>query len=138
MAATFRHGKGAYFSLSDNTGTTINLSSGLEELTLSRSVDTAETSTFGDNDKSYIAGLRDATISGSLIFASTHEEKLSASLGHSTALTWVFGPESTANTRRKFTGSGILTGWEGGASIGDKVTSSFELQVTGAITATTF
>lgn len=138
MAPTFRHGKGAYFSLSDSAGATINYSSGLDSITLNRTGETADVTTFGDNDRNFIPGLRVATISGAGHFASTYEEKLSASLGHSTLLTWVYGPESTSNTRRKLTGSAILTAFSVETPVGDKASMSFELQCTGTVTSTTF
>jgi len=138
MAPTFRHGKGSFFSLTDNSGTTINFSSGLGECSLSRSLETAEVTTFGDNDKSYIPGLRDATFSVSGHFASTYSQKLDASIGHSTLLSFVFGPGSTASLSPKYTGKAILTSVEYGASVGDKVNLSFALQCSGAITSTKF
>jgi len=55
---TFKHGKNAQFELE---GT--NLSNTLNEITLPREVETAETTAFGDQDKTYITGLSDATVS---------------------------------------------------------------------------
>ncbi len=100
--------------------------------------DALDVTTFGDSDGVYIAGLRNATLSLSGHFASTYEEKLSALLGHTTTPQWIFGPESTSNTRRKLSGGAILTGFTIGAPVADKVSMSFTLQCSGAITATTF
>ena len=138
MAPSFRSGKNAYFSLTSATGGTINYSSGLDDASLNRVAQALKVTTFGDSDEVYIAGLRDATLKLSGHFASTYEEKLFALLGHSTTPQWVYGPESTSNTRRKYSGGGIVTDVSVGSPVGDKVAMSFSLQCSGTITATTF
>ena len=135
---SFRSAKSGYFSLTSATGGVINYSSGVDNVQLSRSVQDLVVTSFGDNDNVRIAGLRDASISVSGHFASTYEEKLSAALGHSTTLSWIYGPESTSNTRRKLSGAAILTGFTIGGSVDGKVDMSFDLACSGAITATTF
>lgn len=135
---TFRHGKGSYFSLTSATGGTINFSSGLDEVTLSRSVKTADVTHFGQSDMNYIPGLRDAKITCKGHWASTYESKLVGLLGWSTLPTWTLGPETTADHSRKETGVCILTDYVIGAPVGDKVSMSFNLQCSGTITATTF
>lgn len=137
MAPTFKHGRSALFKMSDSAAATINYSSGLTDCSLSRQLDPAEVTTFGDSDKVYIPGLRGATISCSGIWSSTHAKKLDASLGHSTLLTWTYWPESTATGSLYFTGSGILTSVDVGAPVGDKVSMNFNVQVSGAITRST-
>ena len=138
MAPSFRSGKSGYLTISSATGGVINYSSGLDDVSLERSGNALDVTTFGDSDHVKIAGLRDASISFSGSFASTYEEKLSAALGHSTTLSWVFGPESTSNTRRKLSGSAILTGYTIGAQVDDKVVMSGQLACSGVITSTTF
>jgi hypothetical protein len=138
VAPSFRSAKNGFFSLTSATGGVINYSSGVDNVSLSRSVQDLVVTTFGDSDVNRIAGLRDASISISGHFASTYEEKLSAALGHSTLLSWVYGPESTANTRRKLSGSAVLTGFTIGGAVDGKVDMSFDLACSGTITSTTF
>ena len=138
MAPSFRSGKNAFFSITSATGGTINYSSGLDDASLERMANALDVTTYGDSDHVYIAGLRDATMSLSGTFASTYEEKLFPMLGHSTTPQFVYGPESTSNTRRKYSGGAILTGVTIGSPVDDKVAMSFTLQASGAITATTF
>jgi len=141
---TFIHGKGAYFALSTATtktstnATFINFSSGVEEVSLPRSVDTAEITTYGDGDREYIAGLRSGTISVTGIWASTYEEKIVTSLGSSKSVAFSFGPAGNTAGRRRERGKGIITSYEIGAPVGDKVSMSFEIQITGAVASTTF
>lgn len=138
MAPTFRHGKGGFFSITSATAGTVNLSSGLVDVKLSRKMNPAKVTHFGQNDENYIVGLRDATLSISGIFSSTHAKKLDALIGSTSGGTWIFGPESTASGRRKFTGSSWVTSLDYDAPVGDAVKLNFNLQVTGAITSTNF
>lgn len=138
MAPTFRAGKNAYFSITSATGGTVNLSSGLNDASLERIAKALDVTTFGDNDEVYIAGLRGGTISLSGLFASTYEEKLSAAVGHSTTLSWVYGPESSANTRRRLSGGCVITKFGIGAPVADAVNMSIDLQLSGAVTSSTF
>ena len=138
MAPTFRSGKSGFFSITSSTGGTVNLSSGLDDASLDRVAAALKVTTFGDSDEVYIAGLRGATLSLSGHFASTYEEKLSAMLGHTTTPQWIFGPESTSNTRRKYSGGAVVTGVTVNGAVDDKVSMSVSLQCSGAITATTF
>ena len=138
MAPTFRHGRDARFSITTTTGGTIQLSSGLNELTLSRSMDTAEVTTFGLNDKQYVVGLRDASFKAAGNFASTYDKKLQPLLGWSSGTNFVYGPESTASGRRKYTGKAHITSLEISSPAADMVGISMEFQVTGAITSTNF
>lgn len=138
MAPTFRSGKGTFVSITSATGGTINLSSGLDDSSLARIAQALKVTTYGDSDEVYIPGLRDATMTLSGHYASTYEEKLFPLLGSTAGGAWVYGPESTANTRRKYSGASVVTGVTIGAPVGDKVSMSVTLQMSGTITSTTF
>jgi predicted secreted protein len=138
VAPSFRAGKSGFLSITSATGGTVNLSSGLDNVQLSRSVQDLVVTTFGDNDVVRIAGLRDGSITFSGHFASTYEEKLSALLGHSTTTSWIYGPESTSNTRRKLSGAAILTDFTIGGAADGKVDMSGTLALSGTVTSTTF
>lgn len=139
MAPTFRPGRVGFFSVSSATGGTINLSSGVDNVSLERSAGDITVTTFGDADAVRIpATLRDGSLTFSGHFASTYEEKLSAMLGMSTLTSWVYGPESSANTRRKLSGSAVLTGLTIGGQVDGKVDMSGTLSLSGTVTSTTF
>lgn len=138
MALTPRHGKSAFFSITTSTGGVVTMSSGLNDAGLSRTVDTAEVTTFGDSDKEYLAGLRDASFSLSGNFTSTQSQTWTGNLGASTAPSFVYGPEGNTTGYRKYTGSVIVTGYDESSPIGDKISASISLQATGVITATVF
>ena len=138
MAPTFRHAKDAFFSLTSATGGTITCSSGFDDLALKRTVDTAEVTTYAEDDKVYLAGLRDGTIPFAGNFSSTHEKKFAALLGHSTRPTFIYGPESNSTGRRKYTGKSILTSLDVSSPIGGRIAVAGTLQLSGAITSTVF
>jgi len=139
MAPTFRAGRGQYLTISSATGGTINFSSGLDNCSLERSAADLVVTTFGDADAVRLPGtLKDASFTASGHFASTYEAKLAAMLGHTTLLSWVYGPESTDNTRRKISGSCVLTNYTVGGSVDGKVDMSIAASNSGTITATTF
>lgn len=138
MAPQFKHGKDAYFAMSDTGGSTFNCSSGLDDSNLDRAVDLAEVTAYGDGDKRYIPGLRDATIPVSGHFASTYDENLHGMLAHSTGTTWTWGPAGNSTGLRKYTAKAHISQLSIGAPVGDKISASWSLQVDGPITVGTF
>lgn len=138
MAPTFKHGKSGYLSMSDTGGSTFNASSGIDGSSLDRVCKMEETSAYGDDDRTYIPGLRDATIPVSAHFASTYDEKLTGMIGNSTATNWVWGPAGNTAGLRKHTGSAHLSKLSISVPVDGKISASFDMQVTGPITSTTF
>ena len=135
---TFRHGKSGFFSVTDTGGSVRNLSSGLDSASIDRSADTAEVTSFGDDDRNYIAGLRGATISLSGTFASTYALRLDGMLGNSTLTNWVYGPEGNTTGYRKYSGAGNVTSVSYSGSVDGKIDMSIDVQVSGAVTRAVF
>lgn len=140
---TFKHGKSAYFALDGTAGSLVAISNTLNDITMPRAVETAETTAFGDSDKTYITGLGDATISISGMFDATVDTMLNGDIanlksGSVASLSFEYGPAGSVASNPKFTGEALITSYEIGSPVGDVVTYSLELQVTGAVTGTTF
>ena len=136
MANLPRHGKNAYFALIFS-GTTTKFSTAANDVKFPRTVDMAEISTFALGDKQFVPGHRDATLAVSGNWTSTKDKMINSCLG-STGVTFVYGPESTATGRRKFTGSVLVTSWNTASPAKDMVSFDLALQCSGAITASTF
>lgn len=141
--ATFRHGKNAYFALDGTAASLVNLSDTLNDITMPREIETAETTAFGNNDKTYITGLTDATVSLSGMFDATVDALIGGNIsnlrsGSVSSLSFEYGPAGSASARPKFTGEALITSYEVSSPVGDVVTYSLELQVTGGVTRTTF
>jgi predicted secreted protein len=140
---TFKHGKNAYFALDNASGSLINISNTLNEISLPREIETAETTAFGDTDKTYITGLADATVSLSGMFDATVDAQINGTIsalksGSVGSVSFQYGPAGSASANPKFTGEAIVTSYEISSPVGEVVTYSLELQVTGGVTGTTF
>jgi predicted secreted protein len=133
---TFVHGKSTNFSLDDTGGTSRDISDTLTSVDFPETIDTAETTAFGATSKSYIVGLRDATISVSGIWDATVDGYI---IGTEPATrTFIFGPAGSTGGNVKYTGECILTNYSVSNPVGDVVTYSIDLQCTGGVTRTTF
>ena len=140
---TFKHGKNAYLSLDGTAGTLVDISNTLNEISMPREIETAETTAFGNDDKTYITGLGDATISLSGMFDATTDTLIAGDIanlksGSVSSLTFEYGPAGSVSAQPKFTGEALITSYEVSSPVGDVVTYSLELQVTGGVTGTTF
>ena len=133
---TFVHGKSTDFELDDTGGTSRSLSNVLTSVDFPEIIETAETTAFGSTSKSYIVGLRDATISVSGIWDATVDGYI---IGTEPATrTFIFGPAGSTGGNVKYTGEAILTNYSVSSPVGDVVTFSLDLQCTGGVTRTTY
>ena len=135
--ATYVHGKGAKFQMDVGTTPTLtDISDIVTEANISISIDAADTSHFGSNSKTYITGQNDATSSVTGLFDRARLLSLTQAFnklldGTVTSLTVELGPEGSATGSTKITQEMIITSLEIGASVGDVVSVSMELQRTG-------
>jgi len=127
----FVHGKGSYFKVAST-----DLSAYLNSISASRTADTAETSAFGSTSKSYVAGLKDASITLSGMFDSSVYSTIMGWLGSSQ--TFEFGPSGSTAGNVKVSGSALITSVEMASAVGAVVTLNLNLQVTGNVTDGTF
>lgn len=127
----FVHGKDSYFKVAST-----DLSAYLNSISVSRSADTAETTTFSSGTKTFIAGLKDATITLSGMFDATVYSTIAGWLG--TSQTWEYGPAGSGSGKVKVSGSGIVTAVEMASAVGEAVTANITVQVSGAVTDGTF
>jgi len=136
----FVHGKSAVFKLDDSTGTLRDLSTYLNDISMPRDIETAETTTFGvaGSAKTYITGLTDSTISISGLFDATADGYLAGVVGQSATLSFEYGPAGSTGGLVKYSGECIMTSYEVSASVGDSVQASADFQVTAAITRGTW
>jgi hypothetical protein len=136
----FTHGKKSKFEIDNAAGSLIDISAFCDEVSLSRDIETAEVTTFGDNAKEYIVGLTDATISVSGKFdaagASTIDAVLAGILGQEASSSFAYTPGggSAGANNPKYTGECFLTSYEVSGGVGDVTSFSASLQCTGTIT----
>lgn len=141
MAPTFKHAKNAKTTIVTGAaitgGSSINLSSGVTDVSMSRSADTSDVTTYGDGDHYFLAGLRNGTFSANGLFASTYESKIGPLLGQSTNVWIVHQPQGTAAGLPKFTAQVVVTQFDVAASVTDAVKMTMAFQRTGPLTSTT-
>ena len=134
---TFVHGKSTNFQLDDTSGTIRDISNTVTSVDLPETLDTAETTAFGSSAKSYIVGLTDATISVSGIWDATVDGYIAGG-AEPASRSFVFGPAGSTVSNVKYSGEAIVTSFSISNPVGDVVTYSLDLQVTGAITRGTY
>ena len=133
---TFAHGKSTDFALDDTGGTSRSLANTLTDVSFPQSIDTAETTAFGSTNKSYIVGLKDTTISVSGLWDATIDGYLSGT--EPASRSFIYGPAGSTVGNLKYTGEAIITNYSVSNPVGDVVTYSVDLQVTGAVTRGTY
>lgn len=134
---TFVHGKSTNFTLDDTAGSVRDISNTVTSVDFPETLDTAETTAFGSSAKSYIVGLTDATISVSGIWDATVDGYIAGG-AEPASRSFVFGPAGSTAGNVKYSGEAIVTSYSISNPVGDVVTYSLDLQVTGAITRGTY
>ncbi len=127
----FQHGSNAYLSI-DAT----DISSYTDQQSLDRVVELAETTAFGDDDKTYIAGLRGHTISISGNWDPTLDSTLDGA-DDGAVVAFVVGPEGNTSGDVQYNGNCFITDYSWTAGVSDKVTWSANFTVSGAVTRAT-
>lgn len=130
----FTHGKDSVFKLDNSGGSLTDISTYVNNVDFPETADVSETTTLGADNKTYIAGLKDATISLSGLWDSTADAIFGAVVGQSATLSFEYSPEGTTGGNIKYTGEAILTSYAISSPVGDAVGYSADLQVSGAIT----
>ena len=123
----FKSGKNSFFSV-DGT----DVSSKVDSLSLSRDVNTLETTSFGSDQATFVVGIEGLSISGSGSYDSTADGVM-AGLFDGSTVAFDYRPDNTSSAP-KYTGNALVTNYTLDSSATDKVSFSFSLIVSGAVT----
>jgi hypothetical protein len=124
-------------SNSDIVVDSTNLSQYVDSVTHDRTVDTAETSAFGVDDKTFIAGLEDGSFSISGHWDATADAAVDGCFdGAVVALT--YGPAGSAGGAISYECNALITNYAITSSVSDRVNWTVSLQRTGALTRGTY
>lgn len=134
----FVHGRNTDFRVDNSGGSLTDISSYCDNVDFPQTVETAETTTFGDASKDYIVGLKDSTISISGKWDATLDGVLAPILGQAASVSFQYGPAGTTVSNVKYTGECFCTSYQVTGAVGDVVTFSAEFQVTGDVTRGTY
>ena len=130
----FVHGKNSVMKLDNASGSLTDISAFVNNVDFPETADVAETSVLGASNKTYLAGLKDATIGLTGFFDATADAIFGQVIGQSATLSFEYSPEGTASGKIKYTGECILTNYALSSPVGDAVAYSCDLQVSGAVT----
>ena len=130
----FVHGKNSVFKLDNASGSLTDISAFVNNVDFPETADVAESSVLGASNKTYLVGLRDASISISGLFDATVDAILGAVVGQTATLSYEYSPEGTGSGKIKYTGEAILTNYALSSPVGDVVAYSADLQCSGAVT----
>ena len=112
-----------------------DLSPFFNQVSASQAVETAETTAFGDNAKTYITGLRDGTMSLSGMFdgaVDAVDQVLASYIGSETSTPVTYATVPTIGAVA-FSCNAHETSYEVSSPVGDVVSASAEVQATGGI-----
>ena len=123
----FISGKDSFFSV-DGT----DISSYVNQLSLSRDVNTLETTSCGSDQATYVVGVEGLSISGSATFDAT-TDGVFAGLFDGSSVAFDYRPDNTSS-QPKYTRNAFVTNYSIDSSATDLVSISFSLIVTGAVT----
>jgi predicted secreted protein len=123
----FKSGKDSSFSV-DST----DISSYVDSVSLSRDVNTLETTSFGSDQATYVVGIEGLSISGSGSWDATADGTM-AGLFDGSQVAFEYAPDNTSG-QPKYSGNAFVTNYTVDSSATDKVSFSFSLIVTGAVT----
>jgi predicted secreted protein len=135
---TFRHGKNSVFKVDNSGGTLTDISNVLNNVSMPREIETVETTSFGSSYRTYVVGFQNATISVEGTWDATVDAHLAGILGQDATVSFEYGPEGSSAGYIKYTGEAYVTSYETSGAVGEVVTFSAELQVSGAITRGTY
>ena len=134
---TFVHGKSVDFALDDTSGSSRNISDTLNSVDFPEVTETADTTAFGSSSRSFIVGLESATISISGLWDSTVDGYMKGGT-EPASRSFIYGPAGSTGGNVKYPGEAIMTNYSISSPVGDVVTYSADLQVTGAVTRGTY
>lgn len=139
----FNHGKNSYFAVEDSGGSTLrNLSTFINDLSITRNGETVDTTTFGAAYKTFINGFTDWEISISGFFDPTAttgpDAVLSGLLGANGTFGMELGPAGNTNGYVKYSGEVILTKYELSSSVDGACEFSADFQGVAALSRGTF
>jgi hypothetical protein len=134
----FEHGKGSVFKIDNSGGTLTDISAFCNNVDFPREVDVPETTTFGNSDRTYIAGLRTATVSVSGYWDATVDATLAGVQTTAVSLTFEFGPQGASSGAVRYTGECFPTGYNVTGPVDGVSTWTADFQITGSVTRNTY
>ncbi|KKK74406.1 hypothetical protein LCGC14_2884100 [marine sediment metagenome] len=127
------HGKDAVFKLDDVSDLLTDISAFVDQSDFARVVELADTTNYGDEDRTFIPGLGTASISIGGPFEDTLDAIIGTPVQQKVSRGFDFDPIG-AGTAGRITGECFITNYTTGIPVGDNVVWTATLTTTGALT----
>lgn len=142
-ASAFIHSKLSKIKLDTAGGVLTDISDSVDEVGFPEELELVETTTFGSTSKTYLVGFADGKITLSGNWNRTlhgHLSALKAAFRDGTiaSASVEYGPEGTDSGDIKVTCEVVMVNYEKTSAVKDQVKFSSELQITGAVSETTY
>lgn len=138
----FKPGYVAFFQLDSAAGSLVNLQQYLDDTGVTQDVNAVDVSAYGTQAKSFVVGLSSGQVSIKGPYSAglhTHIGSLLAAQAAGTAShSFVWGPGGSVASEAKVSGECIATTYALTSAVGGRAEWTASLQVTGAITNTTW
>ena len=132
------HGKDSYFSLDNTADSPTDVSAYIDTSALNQAIELADTTAYADEDRTFIAGLANANIPIGGPWDATFDGYMGTTAQLKVARDWIFGPAGSTAGFVKYSGSCQIENYTIDAPVGERVSWSGTLRVSGAVTRGTF
>lgn len=137
------HGKKSYFAIEDSGATTLrNIGVHCDSITLDRDVDMADTSTIGQEAKTFVPGLDGAEISlagkWDSLATTGPDTVLAGDFAAKVQVGFEYGPEGNAAGAVKYSGESYVSKYQVSTPLEGIVKFSATVKITGAVTRGVF
>ena len=136
---SFQPGYKAYLAFDNAAGTPVNLSPYIDDTSMQVSTEMLDVSTIGTSTKNMLPGLIGGdTVPLSGPYDVTVHTQLSAARSAGSLLGFIYGPGGSVASQARFAGSVYVSNYTVTSTVGGRVEYAASLQVTGAVSASTF
>jgi hypothetical protein len=137
----FSHGKVAVIKIDNAAGTLVDISAISNAGDLSNSLGTGETTSFGQGDKTFIAGLKDGTFSIGGSYDNVQDKMIQEMMdaianGTLASMSLEYFPAGNTSGKVKYACENIPTSYTVSSPVGGVTTFKLDLQRTGALSQT--
>ena len=127
-----KHGSGVTFELDDTADALTDVSAYVDTSALQQAIELADTTAYQDADRTYIAGLANATVPIGGPWDSVFDAVLGTSTQRKVARGIRYRPEG--DTSPSYTAEAFIKDYSTNQPVGERVSWSATLRITGAVT----
>lgn len=132
------HGKSTVVKIDNSGGVLTDITNSVKSLDFTEDAELAETTAFGDTNKTFVVGFKDGKFSLQGNWTGTIDSHLGTILGQTATVSFELGPEGGTTGKVKYTGEAYLTSFKKTGAVNSVNGYTAEFQVSGAVTRGTY